>query len=138
MDWWGLLKQILPYLSAGVGGAVIDNQNAQTMIDPQDAANQMTGRYDTMMGMLNNTMQGQTQSPNLQAARDRFTQRLNTPINAPQVFNPYKQNPQYGQPNQQLMQQMLSLAQPNSQNTQATNWMMQSLRNRNTPRPMGG
>ncbi len=153
MDWGALLKLLAPYIGAIGGGALLDEQQAKNTINPLDALTGSTAkgiygqqnRYNDMQQAyqqsVGNATTNPVANPALQAARNDFSMRANTPTSQPAQFNPYASNPNQGKTDPALMSRLLGMATWQNQSPvqqQGRSTLMDVMQQRFKPRPMGG
>ena len=153
MDWTKILQQILPYLVAGGAGMAMDKNNANNAISPATAmaGGSVNGqpivgvqqRYDQMNNLLTGATGTATTNPvanpNLLAARGAFQTRVNTPVQQPNIYNPYGQQNNQTDWNAMLAKILPALAPNNTPSpiqSTGNSVLMTALNNRFTPRPM--
>lgn len=136
-------------------GYIMDQEQQKETINPKDALSLATNRYSSVNNMLMNQMSGQTQNPQIGQMRDQLQDRATNPplqpmtsqqiqqnpiaLNQPKRFDPYAQDPNYGQPNPELLnrlRQMVGAQTPNQ--GWGTDALRQNLSNRFGTRNLNG
>ena len=140
-------------------GHIINQKQSEDVISPKSAHNLMSTRLTGMENRLNQAQSGQTQNPAVANMRNMLQQRAEqqfnpsqmlpgyfaanpgtgqAQLNPPQRFDPYQNNPQYGQIDPLLLMKMRDMAIGGQSPLQqwGTNILSESMRNRFSPRGM--
>ncbi len=143
-DWINLLLKI----TGVAAGYNMDINNMAQGIEPKEAVEKVSGRYEDIRNLLNKRMAGINDpsgqyNPNdpLTKAQNRAQQSLNRPVTPPAVYNPYATNTSQGQIDPALTKRLMGFAMGNkAPSTRASNvnTLQQSMNNRFTARPMVG